>query len=226
MALRVDAVMDDLRLTFGSDREASTVKLRLGAIETVAAHHLPGVVAAFVRQHPNVDVSIQTGSSLSLIKQIREGVLDVAFVSRRFDVPALRERPAFRDELVLVAPKGAESLAALVASSGPALKILVQRLGCSYTDRLLKLLEQKGRHSHRLLELGTLDGIIGFVEAGIGIAVMPRGFAGSLTATRSVELLPLPRELRRADTYLVAPPSDESSRIVNDFVGSIVAARK
>jgi DNA-binding transcriptional LysR family regulator len=224
MAVRMDAVMDDLRLTFGSDRKTSMVKLRLGAIETVAARHLPGVVAAFVRRHPNVDVSIQTGSSASLVKQLRDGELDAAFVSRRFGIPALRERRAFRDELVVVAPKGTESLSVILSSSGPALKILVQRLGCSYTDRLLELLRQKDRQGHRLLELGTLDGILGFVEAGIGIAVMPRAFVRSLTATRAVELLPLPRELRRADTYLVAPSSNDSSRIVNEFIGFVGAA--
>jgi DNA-binding transcriptional LysR family regulator len=153
------------RLTFGGDRRTSIVKLRLGAIETVAARHLPVVVAAFVRRHANVDVSIQTGSSASLIKLLRDGDLDVAFVSRRFDVPALRERLAFRDELVLVAPKGTKSLSAIISSSGPPLKILVQRLGCSYTDRLVELLTQKARKGHRLLELGTLDGIVGFVGA-------------------------------------------------------------
>src|SRR4051812_25819209 len=45
-ARRTDAVLDEMRFTFGHGARAAA-RLRLGAIETVAATHLPAVVAAF-----------------------------------------------------------------------------------------------------------------------------------------------------------------------------------
>src|SRR5690242_12275560 len=63
LAQRTAAVLDDLRFTFGGGPGGRVAKLRLGAIETVAASHLPALVTAFSRQHPHVDVSVQTGSS-------------------------------------------------------------------------------------------------------------------------------------------------------------------
>jgi DNA-binding transcriptional LysR family regulator len=226
LALRTDALMDDLRSTFGGNRRDGVVKLRLGAIETVAARHLPSVVAGFMTHRPNVDVTVQTGSSATLVKQLKEGELDVVFVSRRFEIAGLREKLAFRDELVVAVPKGIESFSALLSSDAPALKILVQRLGCSYTERLLEILAHTPERRYRLLELGTLEGIIRFVEAGIGVAVMPKAFVQSLTAHRPIRLLPLPADRRRVGTYLVAPPHADSSQVVNAFVGFVADGRK
>jgi len=220
MAVRMDAVLDDLRVTFGNGAaRADTAKLRLGAIETVAASHLPAVVADFVRARPHVDVVVQTASSATLLKRLKDGELDVVFVSRKPGLPGFREQVAWHDELVLVVPSAVTSTAAALASGAEPQKILVQRLGCSYTERLLALLTARAR-PYRLLELGTLEGILGFVEAGVGIAVMPRAFVETLATTRKVRLLPLPRDVRLLTTYLVAPARGDASQVVNAFIAT------
>lgn len=216
MALRMDSVLEDLNFTFGKGR-GKVAQLRLGAIETVLATHLPGLVSGFLRQYPQVDVSIQTGGSVGLLKQIKEGDLDVGFVSRPPRMPGIRERLIFVDELVVVAPKEIRNLAALWSEQNSRLKVLVQRLGCSYTERLIGLLAEKAQRSHRLLELGTLEGVLGFVEAGLGIAAMPRSFIQSLSSRRGVSLIKLPVSLRRLETYLVAPSEGDSRAAVNEF---------
>jgi len=73
---------------------------------------------------------------------------------------------------------------------------------------------------YRLLELGTLEGILGFVEAGVGIAVMPRAFVETLATTRKVRLLSLPRDVRRLTTYLVAPARGDASQVANAFIAT------
>jgi LysR family transcriptional regulator, cell division regulator len=222
LAQRTDAVLDDLRFTFGRDTGKRTVKVRLGAIETVAAVHLPALVASFARQHPNVDLSVQAGSSAALLEDLKRGDLDVAFVSRPSKLDGFREQIVFRDELVVVAPPAWESLANLLAESktdsAAPLKVLVQRLGCSYTDRLLAYLAARSSPRPRLLEIGTLEGILRFVAAGIGVAAMPRAFVSSLAGHRQVQLFQLPRQLRRLDTYLVAPLPANGSLAANELV--------
>ena len=93
--------------------------------------------------------------------------------------------------------------------------MLVQRLGCSYTERLLTYLGPRAPRGYRLLELGTLEGILGFVEAGVGIAAMPRAFAAARAAARRIRLAPLPRELRQLETYVVAPA--DASRVTSEL---------
>jgi DNA-binding transcriptional LysR family regulator len=224
MALRLDAVVDDLRFTFGQGDRARRGKLRIGGIETVVASHLPALVAAFQREFPHVDVSVGTGSSATLLQQLREGELDAVFVSRAPKIPGNRETRAFSDELVVVAPLTPEFSPEHWLRAGPQLTILVQRLGCSYTERLLALLAKNSRRPYRLLELGTLEGILGFVELGLGIAVMPRAFLNAAGARRKLGRLELPRRIAGLITYLVTPAERDCSFAANAFF-SLTCAR-
>ena len=210
LAERTAAVLDDLREAFGRPTAASSAKLRLGAIETVAACHLPALLSAYCRRRPNLDVSVETGSSAALLRQIRERQLDLAFVSRPSRLPGFRDQIAFRDELVIVAPRTIPSLSRLVAS-GPPITLLVQRLGCSYTSRLLTYLDAASLRRYRLLEIGTLEGLVRFVEGGLGVATLPRLFAAGLATSRRVHLLQFPPALRTVETYVVAPARSEAS---------------
>jgi LysR family transcriptional regulator, cell division regulator len=225
MALRMDSVLEDFRFAFGQGARAKVAKLRIGAIETVLAAHLPGVVAGFLRQHPHVDISIHTGSSATILKQIKDGELDLGFVSRAPKILGFREQQAFTDELVVVAPPTVRSLNDLLDAEGLGLKILVQRLGCSYTERMLGVLAEKAPRHYRLLELGTLEGILGFVELGLGFAAMPRGFIRSLSIKRKVALIELPPQVRKLQTYLVAPAINDARVAINEFIPFCTTAK-
>lgn len=222
LALRLESVLEDLRFAFDQGKARHAAKLRVGAIETVMATQLPKLISSFLREHPRVEVSVQTGSSVALLKQLKEGELDVALVSRAPAIPGLREQLAFTDELVVVAPPGIRRLPDLLSPPGASLKILVQRLGCSYTERMLVALNTVAPRRYESMELGTLDGILGFVELGFGIAAMPRRFADSSARSKNLSLLTLPSPLRKLETYLVAPAEKESSAALNAFVQNSV----
>jgi len=175
-------------------------------------------VARFTRAHPGVEVSVETGSSATLLQQLKQGELDAAFVSRAPGITGYRELAAFEDELVIVAPASLRATGGLL-SSGPApVKVLVQRLGCSYTERLLAFLAQKSRRGHQIRQLGTLEGVLGFVEVGTGIAAMPRAFATAAAGRRKINFLTLPEKFARLETFLVAPAARDASFAVNAFV--------
>jgi DNA-binding transcriptional LysR family regulator len=224
LAQRLDAVLDDVRFTFGSGATHGSSKLRVGAIETVLASHLPAIIAAFSRQHPKIDVSLRTGSSTALAKQLRDGELDAVFVSRPAQAPPLRERLAFRDELVLIESQKTRAPRKPWLREGPPLNILVQRLGCSYTERLIETIGKDPRRSYRLLELGTLEGVLRFVEAGLGVAAMPRAFVETAGARQKLAVIELPPRVRELQTYLVMPPATESSFGANAFFAMVAEA--
>jgi DNA-binding transcriptional LysR family regulator len=215
IALRLDAVLNDLGYAFGRGRPIKEASIRVGAIETVAAVQLPGLVSRFLQKSPHVDVSVQVGSSSTLINQVKQGELDAAFVSRSFASPSLREERVFADRLVVLAPASVKSRADLLARTG--LKVLVQRLGCSYTERLLEFLETKKVRPVRIMEMGSLEGVIGFVEAGIGIAAMPESFIRPISKGRKVGIFALPNEIAAVQTYIVSSQPTVSP-LVNDFV--------
>jgi DNA-binding transcriptional LysR family regulator len=218
MAIRLDAVLNDLGYAFGRGKPAKGASLRVGAIETVAAVQLPGLVSRFLEKSPHVDVSVHVGSSSTLVDQVKRSELDAAFVSRSFELPGLREQQVFTDKLVVLAPEKVKGRNDLFAVNRNGLKLLVQRLGCSYTERLLSFLETRKVRPERIMEMGTLEGVIGFVEAGVGIAAMPESFISPISRGRKVVMLPLPKEVATLRTYVVCS-QHAASPLVKDFVG-------
>jgi LysR family transcriptional regulator, cell division regulator len=218
IAMRLDALLNDLGYAFGRQMPLREAKLRLGAIETVAAVQLPRLVSQFLTKSPHVDISIQAGSSSRLVKQVKDGEIDAAFVSRAFSLPNFREELVFEDKLVVLVPRTIKTITELLRASRTGLKVMVQRLGCSYTEKLLRLLEAKGRRPDRIMEIGTLEGIIGFVESGVGVATMPESFVQPMLRGRKLGLLQLPRELATIQTYVISSHDSESSLLVSAFV--------
>jgi DNA-binding transcriptional LysR family regulator len=218
MALRLDALLNDFGYAFGRRMPIQEAKLRLGAIETVAAVQLPRLVSQFLKKSPHVDISVHAGSSSRLVKQVKDGELDAAFVSRPFGLPNFREELVFEDILVVLAPNTITSISDLLVASRTGLKVMVQRLGCSYTEKLLRLMEANGSRPDRIMEIGTLEGIIGLVETGVGIAVMPESFVRPLIRRRKLAVLPLPKEIATIQTFVLSSNTSESSLLVSAFV--------
>lgn len=219
IAMRQDAILNDLRFAFSQGRQAPRrARLRLGAIETVAASRLPGLLAQFGRAYPHVDVSVHTGSSARLTDQVREGVLEAGFVSRPPRLAGLRSTKLFEDELIVTAPPHCRSLAEWQKEARDPLTVFVQRLGCSYTERLLGLLGAQPRPI-RIQEMGTLEGIVGMVGRGLGIAALPRSFVDLVAPAGAIKRLALPVALRPLPIYLIATTEEQAAAVTNEFFG-------
>jgi DNA-binding transcriptional LysR family regulator len=95
----------------------------------------------------------------------------------------------FRKKLSLLAAPGVSSLEeALGGVSGTGkVQAVVLRAGCSYRQRLERLLADRGITVRRHLEFGTLEAIIGCVAAGLGITLLPRALLGPIWAGRPSE---------------------------------------
>ena len=185
--------------------------------ESIAVQ-LPRLVSQFLRKAPQVDISVQAGSSSLLVKQLKGGELDAAFVSRAFELPGFREELVFEDRLVVLAPKTVRTIADLFNASRNGLKVMVQRFGCSYTEKLLHFFGANGRRPDRIMEIGTLEGIIGLVETGVGFATLPRSFVQPLLRGRKLKLLELPEDIATIRTFVLASEFSESSLLVKAFV--------
>jgi DNA-binding transcriptional LysR family regulator len=149
--------------------------LAIGSMETTAAVRLPALLASFHRRFPQVALSLRTATTADLIADVLDGTADGAFVAGPIDHAELTSVTAFREELVLVSARRFDSLAALRAGtpqSGPT--ALVFRTGCTYRQRLEQIFNEFGWPSAARFELGTLDGMIGCVAAGMGVTLLPR----------------------------------------------------
>jgi len=55
--------------------------LRLGVVEPIASYRLPEILASFLRDYPNIRVSVTIASSPQLNEQVLRGDLDMAICS-------------------------------------------------------------------------------------------------------------------------------------------------
>lgn len=200
--------------------------LRIGAMESTAALRLPPVLAQVYQAHPQMDLQLRTGPTAALLEDLQRGALDCALVAGQPPHPRWWARPVFQEELVLVGPA---PMAAL-----PAPDVLLRtpflafRQGCSYRQRIELLLASQGITSTRIMEMGTLDAILGCVAAGMGFALMPQALMQTQQARFGIHCLPLPQPLRSqigvVDTWLVAPESSGWSPQLHALVALLPAA--
>ncbi len=175
--------------------------LQIGSLETAAALRLPRILAAFAQAHPAVDLTLTTGTTAALVDLVQQAQLDGAFVAGPVRHPGLIEEAIFREEMVLVTAPDIAGWDDLPRRRD--LKLIVFRAGCSYRARLQAMLAARGVIGVRLMEFGTLEGIIGCVAAGIGITMLPRGVLDLGARDAPVALHPLPLEDRFVDTVFI-----------------------
>jgi DNA-binding transcriptional LysR family regulator len=175
--------------------------LAIGSMETTAAARLPRILAEFHRRHPEVDLTIETGPTGSLVEQVVSFRLDAALIGGPVEHPALEGRVVFDEELVLITSRACARVAAPrdVADT----MLLVFRAGCSYRRRLEAWLESGGVAARRTLEFGTFEGIVGCVAAGMGVSLMPRVIIEQRGLRDSVAVHEVPPRFGRIETLMV-----------------------
>lgn len=167
-------------------------RLRLGTMETTAAARLPQLLTQLRAEAAELRLSLATGPSDHLTREVLAGRLDAALIGGRVEHPELSVRPVLTEELVEARAEGLGRDAART--------LLAFRRGCSYRARAEAWLRHDGRAPFEVMEFGSLDAILGCAEAGLGVAVLPRVTA----AGRALTIRDLPPEFARLDTCLIA----------------------
>ncbi len=194
--LRVHA--EDLLLRFEQaerellDAAGANAPLRIGSMETTAAVRLPGVLKQLKQTSPQLPISLRTGPTAEIISLLWDRKIDAAFVAGPVDESRFRSVPAFVEELMVARPK----------AGGEANALLAFRAGCSYRSVAESWLRDQGKSDTEILEMGTLEGILGCVDVGMGFAVAPKLAIASYRGVEDLVLSPLPKPFGATETLL------------------------
>jgi DNA-binding transcriptional LysR family regulator len=225
-AQRMAALSREAMLAARDDGEPKG-PLAIGSMETTAAVRLPALLAEFHRRFPAVRLTLKTATTADLVAAVLDGALDGAFVAGPIEHADLTATLAFREELVLVSAKRFNNLAALRAGtpeSGPT--ALVFRTGCTYRQRLEQLFSDFGWPSAARFELGTLDGMIGCVAAGMGVTLLPRAVVERSDQRKEVNIHSLDTAWSRVDTLFIQRRSAHQYSALSGFVSCLSGAER
>ncbi|WP_341280676.1 LysR family transcriptional regulator [Paenibacillus sp. FSL H8-0537] len=165
---RILALLDEAaRTTKYADQPAGP--LRIGSIETTAATHLLPLLTRYQSEFPDVQLSLATGGTHSLVQRVVKGELDGAFVYGPIEERGISSVRAFSEELVLISEAGGDNMGDLLAKP-----MLFFDVGCTHRARAEHFLHASGLTSYEIREFGTLDLIVKGVSAGLGISLLPK----------------------------------------------------
>jgi DNA-binding transcriptional LysR family regulator len=196
-------------------------RLVIGAMESTAAVHLPGLLSALHARYPALEVELTTATSGRLVEQVRAGELSAAFVAGAIDEPGLTTEPAFVEELVLVThpstrpgPDGAGLRGRTLVTFG---------VGCAYRACIETWLTARGLRPPRTFEVHSYHAMLACIAANVGYALAPRSVLLTSSARENVRTQRLEPKPWRVTTSLVRRTTDHSRSV--EALRRLVASR-
>lgn len=210
LARRILADADTARIEVQELAQLRRGRVRLGATPSLCTGLLPEVLRAFHGRHPGIQLLIEEGGSHDLVRELARGALDLALVVLPLPPgsPALTSVELFHEDLVVVSaaaeppPGPGESVRIRDLRDAP---LVMFRHGYDLRELTVGACRAEGFEPSFTVEGGEMDAVLGFVRAGLGIAVVPSMVAAR--AGRELRVTPLARPgLRR--TIALAHRSD------------------
>lgn len=179
-----------------------TGNLRIGCLETTMALKMPGLINRFTDEYPGISLNFKADNSPNLIAEVMAQKLDAAFVVAPVIIPELDTHSVSEEKLVIVTSKAYPTLKDFLKKD--VVKIVVFDQGCSYRARLEVWLKANGILNYQFTIINTLEGMINFVEAGIGITLLPQEVISQLYYNRSISTYPIKGDLGMLTTVIVS----------------------
>jgi DNA-binding transcriptional LysR family regulator len=197
-------MLNDLKITLHSMRELSDQRrgqIIISSIMSVANGKLPGLVSTYRRDHPGIELHVRDGVHGTVIEDVRSGAAD-------FGITYLDDLPdpfvsvrVGSEEFTVVLPRNHE-LADRKTLSLSDLKDapLVSLPSDSRTRRVIEAAASSmGLSLNHVVTVSQFATMLGFVRAGVGLAIAPRSgvasFLGKELRAVPIRGRPLARDL-------------------------------
>jgi len=214
-AKKIGRLLDDAKSDIQSaDKIGGTI--RIGCIETTMAFKVPEIIKGFAELYPNVELEFYSSMLSALITDVISYKLDAAFVAAPINIPGLQQLIVRDEELVIIAGGDLDKLS-VVLKQEP-LKIVVFEQGCFFRARLETWLGSKGILRYKSTVINSIEGIINFVEAGLGISILPAEVVNKYYSNRNIKTFPITKELATMTTVLIYRNDEAPSKALNVFL--------
>lgn len=195
----------------------SAGELRIGAMETFAALHLPSALKAVRNEHPGLDLRVSTDTTSTLTEKVLDHKLDCAFVAGPVIHPDLQFDELVIEELVQVHAAGTDPVL---------LPLILFREGCAYRTRALAWQRAQGHAVADAMEFGTLEGILGCIAVGLGWTLMPRRVVEQSSHAADLVIETVPDEFSRVPTGMIYLREARTMAALKTLSAGITASAK
>jgi DNA-binding transcriptional LysR family regulator len=153
-------------------------RVRLGATPSLCTSLVPAVLRGFHADHPGIELHVDEAGSQDLVAHLVAHRLDLALIVQPeggID-PALRTAPILTESLVVASLAASPPLTAKDTLDPAELRdtpLVMFGNGYDLRDATLEACRRAGFEPRYAVEGGELDAVLAFVEAGLGVALVP-----------------------------------------------------
>jgi len=197
---KLNHLLEEAKLAICKD-DVVKGQIRVGALETMMAIKGPEMVNALADEFPYVGMEFKSDTRENLINDVLNYRLNAAFIPAPVDIPELEQFKFKTEEIVAVVPSDCKILDDLLLHNP--VKAIVFDQGCVYRARLDSWLVSKGIYNYHKTEMNSIEGVVNFVESGIGFSFLPKEIISTFYNTRKIKTFPLPKEMCVMTTVLI-----------------------
>jgi DNA-binding transcriptional LysR family regulator len=154
----------------------------IACVTSALFDHLPPLVRALQAARPDAAVSVREMDTADAVEALRRGEVDLALLRLERDRHPVRLKPLGRDVLAAALPLGH----ALASGDGPLplsaladepMLVLPRAISPAYSDAMVAACHAAGFAPRVTREVGSAMAQLGFVAAGLGVALVSAGLA-------------------------------------------------
>jgi DNA-binding transcriptional LysR family regulator len=195
-ARRMVRARDEAMRQIGALRDLKFGTLNIAAHESAAVYLLPAPLHAYLSRFPDIKVGIYRSRLSEIPRQVMDREVHVGFVK---DAPAFHELKSVEvhaDEMVLIAsPRHPLVKRSAVQVRDLGTENFVLHHLCSSTEQMImKLFKAHNTPCRVVAELWSFENIKSFVQAEVGMAIVPRITVAQEVRNGTLAIVPL-REL-------------------------------
>ncbi|GAA4717929.1 LysR family transcriptional regulator [Phytohabitans rumicis] len=165
-------------------------RVRIGATPSLSTSLVAQVLRRYRAAYPGIDLRVEEGGSQDLVRHLTEGELDLALIvlPEHGTDPALRAEPILRESLVVASVM--PLTAPLRITDLRDRPLVMFRKGYDLRDVTLEACRRAGFVPSFAVEGGEMDAVLSFVEAELGVALVPSMVLSSRPGLRATPLAP------------------------------------
>jgi DNA-binding transcriptional LysR family regulator len=154
----------------------------LACVTSALFDYLPPLVRALQSARPDTAVSVREMDTADAVEALRRGEVDLALLRLDRDRHPIRLRPLGRDKLAAALPSGhrlaaGDATLPLAALADEPMLVLPRGISPAYSDAMVAACRAAGFAPRVQREVGSAMAQLGFVAAGLGVALVSAGMA-------------------------------------------------
>ncbi len=159
----------------GVGDEVLAGELRLGVIPTVGPFLLPRLLGALRESYPKLRLYLREDVSERLVRELRQGQLDLLILAFPYPLPATETAPLFRDEFLLCLPPGhaLEKEPRVRQRRLRGERLLLLEEGHCLREHALEACQLDGAATDLVYQGTSLHTLVQMVAGGLGLTLLP-----------------------------------------------------